>query len=333
MEKATMAPFSQEDELEDDGALDLLVEIPLVTTRKHIDTGSPEAEDFLLEHDGDYEDLTLDTLTVVSSPPNLLGSLLDFNPCSAVVEHFASCSIYPTTRARSDAMEYRTCNGCNRIYHEIKFYTRETAVVENKMCDIDECGEDEFDVAIDTGAETYCYECAEINQGRVDHQKMMKSIMVELLARLDDKEVMDGNETELESRKIPEEDIVEQESTRTKKRLSRKSLKKIMKNTFSSLRKLTSEVEEDTKEDTEDYSDNEEEYYDTIHDIATIYSSPTSLHYRFDNNSINGDDATNMKRKLSSLIVRAKKAYTSINRRTNSVHDMTQVRAVAVLWR
>ena len=81
------------------------------------------------------------------------------------------------------------------------------------------------------------------------------------------------------------------------------------------------------------YGDNEEEYYDTIHDIATIYSSPTSLHYRFDNNSINGDDATNMKRKLSSLIVRAKKAYTSINRRTNSVHDMTQVRAVAVLWR
>jgi hypothetical protein len=371
-----MAPFaSHQEDFNDNGAVGLYIEIPLTSTKKHIATGSSAAEDLISE-----DDLThLTTSTSMSTA--FIGNFLEFGAC------FSPCSNYSTSsipRTGSDIFEVRTCCGCGRDFNKREGYTREIAVVETKKMttpndidirDVSEQGEADIDVVIDGEAQIYCYECALINQGKVDHARYIKFVMNELLLHFD---VLEEDESEHLQELIA--GCVDRERNRKIKVLGKNSLgamKKAMKSTFSSFPLMAGSVDRERSRKRKEsgrkslgaitramkstfsllqkskfnrhtpkrviapaeLEETEEESVQMQEIQTTIYSSPKSIHYRFDNcTNVDGGGTKKKRKKLSSVIQLAKKEYSKSKRRRksvddcSSVDDYTKVRAVAVRW-
>ena len=356
-----MAPLtSHEVDFNGNGAVGLYIEIPLISTKKHIGTGISVVEDFLSK-----DDLTrLTTSTSMSTA--FIENFLEYGAC------FSPCSNYSTSnipRTGSDIFEVRKCCGCGRDFYKREGYTREIAVVKTKeipndieIRDISEQGEADIDVVIDDEAEIYCYECAIVNQGRMDHARYMKFVMNDLLLHFD---VLEEEEFEHLQELIIR--CVDHERNRKRKVVGKNSLgamKRALKSTFSSFPLIAGSVDPERSRqrkeskrkswgamtramkgtfnrhaskrviDSKELEKTEEQSVQTQEIQTTTYSSPKAVHYRFENcTNMNGK-----RKKLSSVIQRSKKEYSMSKRRRKSVDDCsslddyTKVRAVAVLW-
>jgi len=353
-----MVPFaSHQVDFNGNGAVGLYIEIPLISAKKHIGTGISVVEDLLSE-----DDLTrLTTSTSMSTA--FIGNFLECGAC------FSPCSNYSTSnipRTGSDIFEVRKCCGCGREFYKREGYTREIAVVETKQIpndieirDVSEQGEGDIDVVIDDEAEIYCYECALVNQGRMDHARYMKFVMNDLLLHFD---VLEEEELDHLQELILR--CVDHERNRKRKVSGENSLgtmKRALKSTFSSFQLISGRVDREGSRQRKEsrrkswgamtramkgtfnrhaskrviasteLEKTEEQSVHTQDIQTTTYSSPKAIHYRF-------EDCANLRKKKTSVIQCRKKEYSKSKRRRKSVDDCssvdeyTKVRAVAVLW-
>jgi len=338
---------NQEEELNNDGALESLVEIPLISTRKHIGEEIRTEEESPSESEDDLDNITVSTSLSSFSPicalrPPLLLTFLEFDPCSAVTRSFASCSQYPIQG--SNDFHFRTCCGCGRFCDNIEDFTREITISETGRTDIpnhtpstavDEEGEPVgIDVMIDGGAQIYCYECARINQGRIEHARDIKLVMNELVSQFkENKRILAANTEESKHLEGLISGCEDRERNRKRKNLGFGSLKREIKSAISSFRSKFNRHSRDHRDHRAPELESEgsvstEEVSVEMRDIQTIYSSPTSIHYWFDHGT-NEDSKT---KKFSSIIKHARDTHSKKNRKTSSIDRHTEVRAVAVLW-
>ena len=362
-----MTPLeSNEAELDGNCEAGLFFEYPLITTRKHIGNEISALNGSLADSEKDLDDSTV--LTLVSTP-SLDGNFWFANPCTAVTDSFASCSCY--TILPQTESNVQTCSGCGCDLNKAEGYTRETEILQSKLFtarnDIDGLGarnmgqKVDFGIVINDEAQLYCYECAQINQERANHARIIKIVMGELLMHFDGIEASQESE---ESKK-EESDSVDGERNRKGKRLRIAA----MKSTFSSFKNsilhrqpmereaLSIEPEETEESNESSIEKNDvqmiyssateaealEDSPDEKHDIQMIYVSPTSLHYRFDECTNARETAgvtskNKNKKNRSAIIQRAKSAYSKCKQWINGSNeqirqgDCTRVRAVAVAW-
>ena len=329
-----MAPQEAPQEACHGCAAGLFMEYPLVPTRKHIEEDLDDVVS-LADSEKDPDDLAESTPVPA---PSLVGKLLDMNPCS-------SCYSTPEPIVSN----LRTCCGCDRGLNEKDICAGEIKI--RYVDDIDESKLGEKEVKF------YCYECAKGNQGRANHASDLKIVMDELLVYIVTKKEKQEQE-KLES--------FARENNRNNKGRGFDKMKKAIKDAFSSLKKSkrhlpkpelqtheleTSEVEaqelnaqeleteelEVASKDSENTEDTEE-FPTKNENIQTVFSSPTSLHYQFDNttNERAALELTKKKRKNPSKMM--KKAFSKskewlyILEKKSSMEDCTRVKTVAVVW-
>jgi len=377
--EAKMPPLAlHRDQLNDPNTVGIFVEIPFVDTRKHIHTGtSVDDEDASTESESEID---LDDLSASStvSEPSLIGNLLGFDPCASCTATFASCSY--NSVSDSNIPEVQTIKIEGRTRRAAATETKNTLIpegVDNR--DVNGLQEKiDVDIVIDDEARIECslfeqwrtdharafksviiellmqFDVSEEDQGALivnkKESKRLEELILECVDRERNRKPKGIRKKSLKAasrgmKRVQEfaSDCVDRERDRKWKESGWKrldSIKRATKRNVSSLReskfnRFVSKHLTGSEEPEEG-----EEFSEQSRDIQTIYSSPRSIHYRFDRGSkvYETSSANENEKKFLPMIKQSKVLYSKIKRRKNIVEgcsyddDYTKVRAVAVLW-
>ncbi len=306
------------------------MEYPLVPTRKHIEEENSAEVASLADSEKNPDDLTDST---TAPAPSLVGKILDVNPCTAC---YGTSSTSTTTTEQIDSHVQICCGGCDRGLNESDIYAGEIKVYFNDdKLNASELGEKE--------EKFYCYECAQINQGRTKHENTLKLVMDELLMYF--VTMMEKKESQSAEKEAKCVDL-------ERSRRGFGKMKKTLKNAFSfkksnrhshkqGLKESIKGSEENTKavkmveEDDEERTEKTEEFFGEKGNIQTVFSSPSSLHYRFDFDGNEHAPPNAIKKRRKSAIKKAfskgKKLLYTLEKKKDK-EDCTRVKAVAVVW-
>jgi hypothetical protein len=330
------------------------------------------------ESEIDLDDLSASSTL---SEPSLISNLLGFDPCASCTATFASCSYNSVSDSNIPEVQAIKIEGRTRGAAAAATDTKSTLIpedVDNR--NVNGLQEKiDIDIVIDDEARIKCslFEQWRTDHARA-FKSVMIELLMQFDVSEEDHGALKVNKKESERLKELILECVDRERNRKSKGIGKKSLKaarrgmkrvqgfvsdcvdrerdrkwkelggkrlasikRATKRNVSSLREskfnpfvskhLTGPEEPEEGEECSEQS----------RDIQTIYSSPNSIHYRFDRGSevYETSSANENEKKISRIIKHSKELDSKIKRRKNIVEecsydedDYTKVRAVAVLW-
>ena len=327
----------------------LFMEYPLVSSRKHIRSGLP-VEEYHIRVPYQAKDEIEDTSAPALTPEQSKSKGFWDRTLTA-----CSCFNIPD---EPQTIKIRRCCDCGRKIGKGEKFARETVVLSTTKNTIQS----------DTERQAYCYECSQINQGRLEHAICIKGVRRDLRTHF--KLKRKKKREEAEKQKIAEKEAEKKNKFKTwlkaqkaKKAKKQEEMKKLNETQDTSLNETQdsslNETRDSSLNDTQDSPLNEtqdsplnlmdessitkkkdspmDETQDTIEEkqeeLQMVYSTPKSLHYRFEEAG-----AENENKKPYVPVTKKNKGFSGLVRRakrtfsTKEKHEGTKVKTVAISW-
>lgn len=321
----------------------LFMEYPLVSSRKHIRSGLPSEEYHIVVADESKNDI--EDTSAPPPPPPLPSESNGFWDRTLMA---CSCFNIPD---EPGAIRIRRCCECGRKIGKGEKFAKETVVLSTTKNIIQS----------DTERQAYCYECSQINQGRIEHAICIKGVRRDLRTHF--KLKRKKKREQAEKQKIAEKEAEKKNKFKTwlKARKAKKeaNMKKLNETQDSSLNETQdlslNETQDSSLNDSQDSPLNRssiseiqdpieerkdspmDETQDTIEErqeeLQMVYSTPKSLHYRFEEAGAENENKTpyvpktKTKKGISGLVKRAKRTFLATDK-----HEGTKVKTVAISW-